>query len=136
MNWMDHLANSRFPALADWQKSYAEIFAVLNEITYRIFSQFQDNGVNARPENEVWYGQNGKGFGSGTVHHAACTLRMPHRWTYDGQFQQDSVVDEDLRIIGTQNLYACDMSVVPFSSADNLVRTLVALALRLSKHFG
>ena len=45
-----------------------------------------------------------------------------------------SVVDEDLRVAGTQRLYVCDMSVMPFSSAANPVRTLVALALRLARH--
>jgi choline dehydrogenase-like flavoprotein len=78
----------------------------------------------------------GKGFGWGTVHHAAGSLRMPHRTRYDAPIESQSVVDEDLRVAGTQHLYACDMSVMPFSSAANPVRTLVALALRLSNHFG
>lgn len=136
MKWMDHLAYSRLPALAGWQKSFSEVFDILNDVTYRIFSQFQINGAEARPENEQWYGQNGKGFGLGTVHHAGCTLRMPYRWTYDRGFESDSVVDEDLRVVGTQHLYVCDMSVMPFSSAANPVRTLAALALRLSRHLG
>jgi choline dehydrogenase-like flavoprotein len=136
LKWMDHLAGSRFPALAGWRKNFGEIFAVLNDVTYKIFSQFQRDGREARPENETWYGQNGKGFGFGTVHHAACTLRMPHRWTYDGPFQDGSVVDEDLQVVGRKGLYVCDMSVMPFSSAANPVRTLVALALRLSNHLG
>jgi choline dehydrogenase-like flavoprotein len=138
--YMDHLAGSRFPALAGWHKSFEEIFAVLNEVAYRIFSQFQLNGQEARPivENgqESWMGKNGKGFGSGTVHHAAGSLRMPHRLSYTGNFETDHVIDEDLRLNGTQHLYVCDMSVMPFSSAANPVRTLAALALRLSKHFG
>ena len=46
------------------------------------------------------------------------------------------VVDEDLRIVGTRDAYVCDMSVMPFSSAANPVRTLVALALRLSRRLG
>jgi choline dehydrogenase-like flavoprotein len=33
-------------------------------------------------------------------------------------------------------VYVCDMSVMPFSSAANPVRTLAALALRLSQHLG
>jgi hypothetical protein len=139
-SWMDHLAGSRFPALAGWQKNYGEIFAVLNEVTYRIFSQFQINGSEARPEvangQESWFGVNNKGFGYGTVHHAAGSLRMPYRESYDSPFKPDHVVDEELRVVGTQNLYVCDMSVMPFSSAANPVRTLVALALRLSKHLG
>jgi len=133
LNWTDHLSGSRFPALAGWQKNADEIFAVLNDISYRIFSQFQLDGNEARPVGEVWYGQGGKGFGYGTVHHAACSLRMPHRWTYNFDFEPNSVVDEDLQVVGAPNLYVCDMSVMPFSSTANPVRTLVALALRLSE---
>jgi hypothetical protein len=136
LKWMDHLAGSRFPALAGWQKSYDEIFAVLNDVTYRIFSQFEHHGAESRPEHEIWYGQQNKGFGYGTVHHAIGTLRMPHRTWYDGPMEFASVVDEDLRVVGTQHLYVCDMSVMPFSTAANPVRTLAALALRLSRHFG
>lgn len=136
LKWMDHLAGSRFRALAGWQKSFDDVFAALNHVTHQIFSQFQINGQGARPENESWYGQNGKGFGYGTVHHAAGTLRMPYRARYDSPIDYQSVVDEDLRVAGTQHLYVCDMSVMPFSSAANPVRTLVALALRLSRHFG
>ena len=61
---------------------------------------------------------------------------MPYRSSHDGPFAFNSVVDEDLRVAGTQQLYVCDMSVMPFSSAANPVRTLAALALRLSQHFG
>jgi hypothetical protein len=136
LSWMDHLAGSRFPALAGWQKSHEEIFAVMNHVTHQIFSQFQINGTSARPLNEEWHGQAGKGFGWGTVHHAAGSLRMPYRPSHNAAFNFQSVVDEDLRVIGTQHLYVCDMSVMPFSSAANPVRTLVALALRLSRHFG
>lgn len=136
LSWMDHLAGSRFPALAGWHKDYQQVFAVLNSVTYQIFSQFQIDGRPARPENEVWFGQGGKGFGWGTVHHAAGTLRMPYKSDYNSAFNFQTVVDEDLRVAGTKNLYVCDMSVMPFSSAANPVRTLVALALRLSRHFG
>ncbi len=136
LSWLDHLRDSRFPALAGWHKTNGEIFAVLNHITHQIFSQFQIDGHPARPVNEIWYGQGGKGFGWGTVHHAAGSLRMPFRPRFDAPFVSHSVVDEDLRVAGTQHLYVCDMSVMPFSSAANPVRTLVALALRLSRHFG
>lgn len=136
LSWLDHLTGSRFRALAGWQKSNEEVFAVMNHITDQIFSQFQNNGPSARPEGEVWYGQGGKGFGWGTVHHAAGTLRMPYRTGHDSAFIHESVVDEDLRVAGAPNLYVCDMSVMPFSSAANPVRTLVALALRLSRRLG
>ncbi|MFO0906258.1 MAG: GMC oxidoreductase [Pirellulales bacterium] len=134
LSWLNHLAGSRFPRLAGWNKSFEEIFAVMNEVTYSIFSQFELNGRESRPENEIWYGQGGKGFGWGTVHHAAGTLRMPYRNRYDAPFESASVVDEDLRVVGLDNLYVCDMSVMPFSSAANPVRTLVALSLRLANH--
>jgi choline dehydrogenase-like flavoprotein len=133
---MNDLAGSRLPTVAGWQKSHQQIFEVLNNVTWQIFSQFRNNGHEARPDGEVWYGQGGKGFGYGTVHHAAGTLRMPYRPHLDAEINWQAVVDEDLRVVGTQHLYVCDMSVMPFSSAANPVRTLAALALRLSRHFG
>jgi hypothetical protein len=136
LSWANHLAASRFPALAGWQKSPPQIFAVLNEVTHAIFSQFHHEGQPARPAGEVWYGQGGKGFGWGTVHHAIGTLRMPYRMRYDAPFAPHSVVDQNLRVEGTDRVYVCDMSVIPFSSAANPVRTLAALALRLSQHLG
>ena len=105
----------------------------MNGIATRIFSEFQHNGSAVQPQGKL--GQ-GKGFGFGTVHHAIGTLRMPYRRRYNADFENASVVDEDLQVIGAPNLYVCDMSVMPFSSAANPVRTLVALALRLSRHFG
>lgn len=119
LSWMDHLAGSRFPALAGWHKSYDEIFAIMNDLTHGIFSQFQIDGKQARPEGETWYGRGGKGFGWGTVHHAAGTLRMPYKPSHDASFNYGSVVDEDLRVAGTQSLYVCDMSVMPLSTAAN-----------------
>jgi len=133
LSWASHLAESRFPALAGWNKSIEQIWAVLNEVSFKIFSEFSLRGTPARPENESWFGKDGKGFGMGTVHHAACSLRMPFRWTHDGAFEPDSVVDEDLQVRGAEGLYVCDMSVMPFSSAANPVRTLAALSLRLSE---
>ena len=105
-------------------------------MTYQIFSQFQNNGEQARPEGEIWYGQNGKDFGYGTVHHAAGSLRMPYRPTRSSAIAPSSVVDTKLQVVGTDGLYVCDMSVMPFSSAANPVRALAALALRLSRHIG
>ncbi|MES2791107.1 MAG: GMC oxidoreductase [Planctomycetota bacterium] len=132
----DRLANSRFPALAGWQKSPTQIWAVLNHVVDQIFSQFRIDGHSARPVDNVWYGEGGKGFGYGTVHHAAGSLRMPSRSRYDQGFGANSVVDEDLRVVGTDRLYVCDMSVMPVSTAANPVRALVALALRLSQQLG
>jgi hypothetical protein len=133
LSWMTHLSGSRFRALAGWEKSFDQVWEVLNGVTYQVFSQFQNDGREARPDGEVWYGQGGKGFGWGTVHHSAGSLRMPYRAAYNAPFQFDSAVDENLQVSGVNGLYVCDMSVMPFSSSANPVRTLVALALRLSR---
>lgn len=134
--WMSYLTTSRLPALAGWQKNDVEVFAVLNEVTGKIFGQFSNHGAVCTPVENKWYGEWGKGFGYGTVHHAAGTLRMPYKEWFEGPFLPESVVDEDLRVTDIANLYVCDMSVMPFASAANPVRTLTALALRLSKHLG
>ena len=130
---VERLAKSRFPALAGWNKEPAEIWNVLNQITRQIFSLFRINDQPAKPITNA-YGQ--MGFGYGTVHHAVGSLRMPWYERLD-QLDKDpntGVVDEDLRVNGTKNLYVCDMSVIPISTTANPVRTLVALALRLSEH--
>ncbi len=136
LNWMDHLAGSRFPALAGWNKRHDEIFGILNNITTQIFGQFRHNGNPVAPNPPNPYGSNFTDFGFGTVHHAVGTLRMPYRPSYTADVSNASVVDENLKVKGTGNLYVCDMSVMPFSSAANPVRTLGGLALRLSRHLG
>jgi hypothetical protein len=131
-SWTDHLVGSRLPALAGWIKTDQEVFGVMNSVADQIFSQFAHKGQTVRL-GSTRFGQ-GLGFGWGTVHHAAGSLRMPFKTAHDAGFDFNSVVDEDLRVAGTDRLYVCDMSVMPFSSAGNPVRTLVALALRLSRH--
>ena len=99
----------------------------------QVFNQF--GGNIGGPVYLPHFGQGGKGFGWGTVHHAAGTLRMPYRPRDDSAaFDFATVVDEDLRVGGTQNLYVCDMSVLPVSTAANPVRALAGLALRLANH--
>jgi hypothetical protein len=120
----------RFRALAGWEKNAPDMWNVLDSITRQVFSLFRLDG--GKPN-----GLNGNiGFGSGTVHHACGSLRMP--W-YKGLDQLNKgptkgVVDEDLQVNGVKDLYVCDMSVMPISTAANPVRALVALALRLSEH--
>ena len=133
-SWTDHLVGSRLPALAGWHRSDQQVFDVMNAVTDQIFSQFSHNGQPVRLGHHRGFGRNNLGFGWGTVHHAAGSLRMPYKRAHDAGFDANSVVDEDLRVAGTDRLYVCDMSVMPFSSAANPVRTLVALALRLSRH--
>lgn len=62
----------------------------------------------------------------GGVAHEVGTLRMAG----DGS----GVVDDNLKFLGYDNLYACDNSVFPASPAANPSLTLAALAIRLANH--
>jgi hypothetical protein len=62
----------------------------------------------------------------GGVGHEVGTLRMG---TGDA-----GVVDENLKFIGYDNLYVCDLSVFPTSPAANPTLTLAALSLGLAEH--
>lgn len=130
---LSYLYDERFPALAGWNKTADDVYLTLNNLVYRIFSKFEFFSNEARPINESWYGPSNN-FGYGTVHHAIGTLRMPYKPTWSGDFQANSVVDQELQVINNDGLYVCDMSIMPFSSAANPVRTLGGLALRLSQH--
>jgi choline dehydrogenase-like flavoprotein len=44
------------------------------------------------------------------------------------------VVDPDLRLYGTRNIYVCSASVFPSSGSANPTHTLLALAVRLASH--
>ena len=131
---LDDLLGSRFPALAGWNKSKDEFFALLNQTRNRIFAEFNDvnfiTGEYGEGDGKQWP------FGWGTVHHACGTLRMPWKANRNANFNNDSVVDEDLKVRGTTELYVCDMSVMPISTAANPVLALAGLALRLSDHLG
>lgn len=131
---LDDLLQSRFPALAGWRMNNQEFFNLLNQTRDRVFAEF--NGVE-RITGE-YGGGNGKQwpFGWGTVHHACGTLRMPWKANRTANFNNMSIVDEDLKIRGTTGLYVCDMSVMPISTAANPVLTLAGLALRLSQQLG
>lgn len=78
----------------------------------------------------VFGGSNaGDGFVAsfGGVGHEVGTMRMTTR-------ASPGVVDTDLLINGTRNVYVCDLSVFPTSPAANPSLTLAALALRLANH--
>lgn len=131
---LDDLLQSRFPALAGWRKGNQEFFDLLNQTRDRIFAEFNDVNLITGEYGD----SDGKQepFGWGTVHHACGTLRMPWKPSRNSSFNQDSIVDEDLKVRGTTGLYVCDMSVMPISTAANPVRALAGLALRLSQHLG
>jgi len=79
-------------------------------------------GAQALPGNDLAL----KRAGMGGVAHEVGTLRL-------GQPNQ-AVVDTNLKYVGYDNLYVCDLSVFPSSPAANPTLTLAALALRLSEH--
>lgn len=131
---LDDLLQSRMPALAGWSRNQQEFFDLLNETRNRVFAEF--NNVDWITQ-EYGGGNNRQWpFGWGTVHHACGTLRMPWKSNRDASFNSASVVDENLKVYGANGLYVCDMSVMPVSTAANPVRSLAALALRLSQHLG
>jgi hypothetical protein len=131
---LDDLLQSRFLALAGWTKGQQDFFDLLNQTRDRVFAEFNDieliTGDYGNGNDKQWP------FGWGTVHHACGTLRMPWKSNRNASFNQESVVDEDLKVRGTTGIYVCDMSVMPISTAANPVRTLAGLALRLSQHLG
>jgi len=74
-------------------------------------------------------GEGGLGLQTATVGgvaHEVGTLRMAGDGT--------GVVDDNLKFLAYNNLYACDNSVFPTSPAANPSLTLAALALRLADH--
>ncbi|PSB01386.1 GMC oxidoreductase [Merismopedia glauca] len=131
---LSDLLQSRFPALAGWSKGENEFFDLLNHTRNRVFAEFNDvdfiTGEYGGGSGRQWP------FGWGTVHHACGTLRMPWKANRNASFNNESVVDEDLKVRGTAGLYICDMSVMPISTAANPVLALAGLALRLSSHLG
>ena len=64
---------------------------------------------------------------AGGVAHEAGSLRM-------SDAPETGVVDKDLRFHRHENLWACDLSVLPASPAANPSLTLIALAIRLADH--
>ena len=131
---LNDLLQSRFPALAGWSKGQQEFLDLLNQTRNRVFAEFNDvdfvTGEYGEGTGKQWP------FGWGTVHHSCGTLRMAWKANRNASFNNESVVDEDLKVRGTTGLYICDMSVMPISTAANPVLALAGLALRLSNHLG
>ena len=66
--------------------------------------------------------------GGPTGAHASCTCRM-------SAAESEGVVDKNLRVHGTDNLYVCSNAVFPNVTATNPTLTVAALAVRLAEHF-
>ena len=73
--------------------------------------------------------------GFGIVAHEVGTMRIKGPNTNDGRAPapETYVVNEDLKVQGRDNMYACDLSVFPVSPAANPSLTLVVLAMRLAE---
>jgi choline dehydrogenase-like flavoprotein len=100
-------------------------------------SEQEENKLKALVNELVVDGLGGKiikqDFGSmGGVAHEVGTLRMERTKGKHGE--KPGVLNENLRFLGHQWIYACDLSVFPTSPAANPTLTLAALAIRLADH--
>ena len=49
--------------------------------------------------------------------------------------KKESVIDKNLKILGTKNIYICSSAIFPTSGSANPTMTICALAVRLAKYF-
>jgi choline dehydrogenase-like flavoprotein len=63
---------------------------------------------------------------AGACHHLGTTRMAAH--------SEDGVVDPDLKVYGTANLYVASSSVFPRYGYANPTLTIIALAVRLARH--
>jgi choline dehydrogenase-like flavoprotein len=68
-----------------------------------------------------------RNIGDQDGHHTSSTCRM-------GKDPTEGVVDADLKVFGTSNLYVCSNAVHPTCAAVNPTLTLVAVTLKLTDH--
>jgi choline dehydrogenase-like flavoprotein len=103
---------------ADLQLDFSDMDRQLltagEEIVYNIFNQL--HGAEIRKHEELHWS-----------HHHMGTTRM-------SKLPGDGVVDPNLRVHGTENLYILSSSVFVTSGVANPTLTITALAHRLSEH--
>jgi hypothetical protein len=109
--WVKHLPNP------NGGNARNDVVAFLDQLV----NFFQAEPVNWSKPGNCHFGN------GGTVNHAGGTLRM-------GEAGKKRVVDENLKFLSYENLFACDPSVYPYIPAANPSLTLVALSLRLAEH--
>ncbi|KAI1050692.1 hypothetical protein LB507_009368 [Fusarium sp. FIESC RH6] len=102
-------------AMEDTIRSVHDAFINIKPTTGSEHSACPDPGL--RPQH----------LGFGVFSHERGTMRM------DGP-KGKGVVDIDLKVKGLDNLWVCDMSVMPVSPEANPSLTLAALSLRLAEH--
>jgi choline dehydrogenase-like flavoprotein len=83
-------------------------------------------GIPDEELSSAWDDEEWRPGYNGSVQHAGGSMRMSDDGT--------GAVDENLRLLGYENIHCCDPSVFPSIPAANPSLTVVALALRLAKH--
>lgn len=120
-NWLEQSGPSYIKPILHMQPSPAAdpFWDEINAIKDQIIQQL---GGIPLPQNDLSL----KLAPPGGVAHEVGTLRIGTNG--------DGVVDTNLKFLGYENLFACDLSVFPSSPAANPTLTLVALAMRLADH--
>jgi choline dehydrogenase-like flavoprotein len=95
--------------------------AVIQEMGYKV-----DHTAVVTTESEDGP-EKGRKIGKQDGHHTSSTCRM-------GKDPTEGVVDADLKVFGTDNLYICSNAVHPTCAAVNPTLTLVAVTLKLTDH--
>jgi choline dehydrogenase-like flavoprotein len=90
----------------------------IGQVVKKIFTEMGGTYEDGNPNVNSW-----------RCDHAASTCRM-------SKDPKDGVVDADLRIHGTDNIYLCSNAVYPNLGAINPTDTVTALAFRLGDHLG
>ena len=90
---------------------------VITEMGYKVDKTADDN---PGPEKD-------RQIGTQDGQHTSSTCRM-------GKDPTEGVVDADLKVFGTSNLYVCSNAVHPTCAAVNPTLTLVAVTLKLTDH--
>jgi choline dehydrogenase-like flavoprotein len=121
----DHAGLSK--VVLDWQLSGCEIDHILN-FTRRVEQAFQDAGLADLDIDPALAAADPKFLENlhDTNHHAGgCVM---------GESEKDGVVDRNLRVFGTENLYAAGACVFRTCSDANVTFTAMTFATRLADH--
>jgi choline dehydrogenase-like flavoprotein len=110
-----------------WGLRTTKIDFGVNELTIKANQTHEQNLINVLKAADCTEDSIRTSFIKPDGAHATSTCRMSHSDT-------DGVVDKDLRVHGTDNLYVCSNAVYPNVTATNPTLTLGALAVRLAEH--
>ena len=118
-------------AIINWQIDGRE-FASISRFCFDVREYLSSNGLG-NLEFEKWFEEeSAKPTGnwlkqvSDVYHQAGCTIMSDNSDT--------GVVNDDLKLHDTENLFVCGAAVMPTSSFANTTLTALALAMRLADH--